>query len=68
MGWAAVFLELAYISYQKIWRVTESNSTFATSRSYKVEDFSPLPSPSSTREGVSDQTVCLEPYQYEPLT
>ena len=61
MGWAAVFLELAYVSYQKIWRVTESNGTFATERSYEVDDFSLLPSPSSTREGVSDQAVRLEP-------
>ena len=35
---------------------------------HDVEDFSSLTSLSLTREGVSDQTVCLEPYQYEPLT
>ena len=41
--------------------MTESNGTFATERSYEVEDFSIVPSLSLTREGVSDQAVRLEP-------
>ena len=68
MGGLGCCVFIANISYQNIWKATESSGTFATSRSYDVDDFSSLTSLSLTREGVSDQTGCLELYQYEPLT
>ena len=49
------------LATRKYGRVTESNGTFATERSNQVDDFSPLSSPSSTREAASDQAVRLEP-------